>query len=164
MTQAPYRQETDLPVKPTNGAGSRTMIRVVGALVGILIKRPWFHDDNGKLSKVNSQDRYNNGNNGRDGSNTDGSSVSMFSSVQFLHATLGSAVPVRSAADPGSQPGRLAGAGALLGPEEAKAILQKHYSSWVTEETFKQIRDLGLNHVRIPLGFWALGNLEPDEP
>ncbi|KAF8931366.1 hypothetical protein BGZ58_007673 [Dissophora ornata] len=52
----------------------------------------------------------------------------------------------------------------LLGPEKAKAYLQKHYSTWVTEDTFKQIRDLGLNHVRIPVGFWALGNLESDEP
>jgi glucan 1,3-beta-glucosidase len=52
----------------------------------------------------------------------------------------------------------------LLGPEKAKTLLQQHYSSWVTEDTFKRIRDLGLNHIRIPIGFWALGNLEPDEP
>ncbi|KAF9192494.1 hypothetical protein BGZ49_003417, partial [Haplosporangium sp. Z 27] len=52
----------------------------------------------------------------------------------------------------------------LLGPEKAKAVLQEHYSKWVTEDTFKRIRDLGLNHVRIPVGFWALGDLEPDEP
>ncbi|KAF9357614.1 hypothetical protein BGX26_003405 [Mortierella sp. AD094] len=52
----------------------------------------------------------------------------------------------------------------LLGPEKAKATLEKHYSTWVTEDTFKRIRDLGLNHVRIPIGFWALGDMEPDEP
>lgn len=52
----------------------------------------------------------------------------------------------------------------LLGPEKAKTLLQKHYSSWVTEDTFKRVRDLGLNHVRIPIGFWALGNMEPEEP
>ncbi|KAG0048831.1 hypothetical protein BGZ83_006271 [Gryganskiella cystojenkinii] len=52
----------------------------------------------------------------------------------------------------------------LLGPEKAKAYLHKHYSTWVTEATFKRIRDLGLNHVRIPVGFWALGNLAADEP
>ncbi|KAG0324292.1 hypothetical protein BGZ99_001986 [Dissophora globulifera] len=52
----------------------------------------------------------------------------------------------------------------LLGPEKARAYLRKHYSEWVTEDTFRHIRDLGLNHVRIPLGFWALGNLEDDEP
>ncbi|GJJ68508.1 glucan 1,3-beta-glucosidase [Entomortierella parvispora] len=52
----------------------------------------------------------------------------------------------------------------LLGLEKATALIQKHYDSWVTEATFKRIRDLGLNHVRIPVGFWALGNLAPDEP
>ncbi|KAI1321831.1 hypothetical protein EDD11_000107 [Mortierella claussenii] len=52
----------------------------------------------------------------------------------------------------------------LLGPEKAKAHLQKHYATWVTEDTFKRIRDLGLNHVRIPIGFWALGDMEADEP
>ncbi|KAG0231831.1 glycoside hydrolase superfamily [Mortierella sp. GBAus27b] len=52
----------------------------------------------------------------------------------------------------------------LLGPEAAKTLLEKHYSTWVTEATFIRIRDLGLNHVRIPIGFWALGNLTSDEP
>lgn len=52
----------------------------------------------------------------------------------------------------------------LLGPEEARARLDKHYASWVTEDTFMRMRDLGLNHVRIPLGFWALGGLTDDEP
>ncbi|KAI7816604.1 glycoside hydrolase superfamily [Gamsiella multidivaricata] len=52
----------------------------------------------------------------------------------------------------------------LLGPEQARELLERHYSTWVTENTFKRIRDLGLNHVRIPLGFWALGDLEKDEP
>ncbi|KAF9379561.1 hypothetical protein CPC16_010695 [Podila verticillata] len=52
----------------------------------------------------------------------------------------------------------------LLGPEEARAHLEKHYASWVTEDTCKRLRDLGLNHVRIPLGFWALGELKDDEP
>ncbi|KAF9108672.1 hypothetical protein BGX27_008256 [Mortierella sp. AM989] len=52
----------------------------------------------------------------------------------------------------------------LLGPEKAKETLKKHYETWVTEDTFKRIRDLGLNHVRIPIGFWALGDMEADEP
>lgn len=52
----------------------------------------------------------------------------------------------------------------LLGKEKAREYLQKHYSTWVTEDTFKRIRDLGLNHVRIPVGFWALGGLTEDEP
>ncbi|KAF9976969.1 hypothetical protein BGZ73_007373 [Actinomortierella ambigua] len=52
----------------------------------------------------------------------------------------------------------------LLGQDKARELLRRHYSTWVTEDTFKRIRDLGLNHVRIPIGFWALGNLAPDEP
>ncbi|KAF9912036.1 hypothetical protein BX616_010427 [Lobosporangium transversale] len=51
-----------------------------------------------------------------------------------------------------------------LGQEGAKALLEKHYTSWVSEETFIRIRGLGLNHVRIPIGFWALGTLSADEP
>ncbi|KAF9158172.1 hypothetical protein DFQ26_007925 [Actinomortierella ambigua] len=52
----------------------------------------------------------------------------------------------------------------LLGRDKAQDLLRRHYSTWVTEDTFKRIRDLGLNHVRIPIGFWALGNLAEDEP
>ncbi|KAG0364226.1 glycoside hydrolase superfamily [Gamsiella multidivaricata] len=51
-----------------------------------------------------------------------------------------------------------------LGPDGSKALLEEHYASWVTEDTFIRIRDLGLNHVRIPIGFWALGGLTADEP
>ncbi|KAG0224493.1 hypothetical protein BGW42_005066 [Actinomortierella wolfii] len=51
-----------------------------------------------------------------------------------------------------------------LGPKAAYELLDKHYASWVTEETFVRIRKLGLNHVRIPIGFWARGNLTADEP
>ncbi|KAF9182410.1 hypothetical protein BGZ51_004746 [Haplosporangium sp. Z 767] len=52
----------------------------------------------------------------------------------------------------------------LLGKEKARSYLHRHYATWVTEDTFKRIKDLGLNHVRIPIGFWALGALDPDEP
>ncbi|KAG0275444.1 hypothetical protein BGZ95_008776 [Linnemannia exigua] len=52
----------------------------------------------------------------------------------------------------------------LLGPEKAKTHLEAHYSTWVTEDTFIRLRGMGINHVRIPIGFWALGGLKPDEP
>ncbi|KAF9404701.1 hypothetical protein BGZ94_003996, partial [Podila epigama] len=51
-----------------------------------------------------------------------------------------------------------------LGPTAAHQMLETHYASWVTEDTFVRIRHLGLNHVRIPIGYWALGNLNDDEP
>ncbi|KAF9217176.1 hypothetical protein BGZ59_006058 [Podila verticillata] len=51
-----------------------------------------------------------------------------------------------------------------LGPDVSRKLLEDHYASWVTEDTFMRLRDLGLNHVRVPVGFWALGNLTADEP
>ncbi|KAF9946030.1 hypothetical protein BGZ72_000751 [Mortierella alpina] len=51
-----------------------------------------------------------------------------------------------------------------LGLPAATALLDNHYNTWVTEDTFIRIRDLGLNHVRIPIGFWAMGNLVAGEP
>ncbi|KAG0292662.1 hypothetical protein BGZ98_002504 [Dissophora globulifera] len=52
----------------------------------------------------------------------------------------------------------------ILGPKTAATVLEQHYASWVTEDTFIKLKDLGLNHVRIPIGFWAMGNLTADEP
>ncbi|OBT48963.1 hypothetical protein VE00_00640 [Pseudogymnoascus sp. WSF 3629] len=45
-----------------------------------------------------------------------------------------------------------------LGPATAKATLEKHYSTFVTEQTFADIKDAGLDHVRIPFSYWALQN------
>ncbi|KAG0292942.1 hypothetical protein BGZ96_003471 [Linnemannia gamsii] len=51
-----------------------------------------------------------------------------------------------------------------LGPDASRKLLEDHYASWVTEDTFVQIKKLGLNHVRVPIGFWAMGNLVQGEP
>jgi glucan 1,3-beta-glucosidase len=32
----------------------------------------------------------------------------------------------------------------------------QHWSSWITEADIKAIAAAGLNHVRIPIGYWAL--------
>ncbi|KAG0378581.1 hypothetical protein BGX24_003424 [Mortierella sp. AD032] len=53
---------------------------------------------------------------------------------------------------------------AHLGPDAARKLLEDHYASWVNEDTFIQIKKLGLNHVRVPIGFWAMGNLVQGEP
>ncbi|GHJ85708.1 hypothetical protein NliqN6_2110 [Naganishia liquefaciens] len=37
----------------------------------------------------------------------------------------------------------------------AANALRSHWDSWITEDDFRQIRDAGLNHVRLPIGFWA---------
>lgn len=48
-----------------------------------------------------------------------------------------------------------------LGPE-AKASLEKHYATFVTEQTFKDISTAGLDHVRIPFGYWAVETYDGD--
>ncbi|KAK4688993.1 glucan 1,3-beta-glucosidase, partial [Tremellales sp. Uapishka_1] len=37
----------------------------------------------------------------------------------------------------------------------ATSALQNHWNTWFTESDFQQIAAAGLNHVRIPIGFWA---------
>ncbi|RMD43034.1 hypothetical protein DV735_g2135, partial [Chaetothyriales sp. CBS 134920] len=44
----------------------------------------------------------------------------------------------------------------------AEAILQAHWSSWVTEADFQKIADAGLNLVRIPIGYWAFNKYGND--
>ncbi|WPH02636.1 glycoside hydrolase family 5 protein [Acrodontium crateriforme] len=43
-----------------------------------------------------------------------------------------------------------------LGAMKAKTILEQHYSSFVTEQTFADIAAAGLDHVRIPYSYWAV--------
>lgn len=35
--------------------------------------------------------------------------------------------------------------------------LQSHWASWITADDFRQIKAAGLNHVRIPIGYWVSG-------
>lgn len=37
----------------------------------------------------------------------------------------------------------------------ATSILQTHWSTWITEADFVAIAAAGLNHVRVPIGYWA---------
>jgi glucan 1,3-beta-glucosidase len=50
-----------------------------------------------------------------------------------------------------------------LGPDEAKKQIQDHYETFVTEDDFKKIAQMGINHVRIPTGHWAVNPI-PSEP
>ncbi|EPQ32365.1 uncharacterized protein PFL1_00561 [Pseudozyma flocculosa PF-1] len=38
----------------------------------------------------------------------------------------------------------------------AEGRLQNHWNSFITEDDFRQIAAAGLNHVRIPIGYWSL--------
>ena len=41
--------------------------------------------------------------------------------------------------------------------------MEQHYSTFITEQDFAEVAAAGLNWVRIPLGYWAIG-VENDEP
>lgn len=45
---------------------------------------------------------------------------------------------------------------------KAEQILEKHYSTFVTEATFREIADAGLDHVRIPFSYWAVQTYDGD--
>ncbi|KAK2627902.1 hypothetical protein QTJ16_002548 [Diplocarpon rosae] len=44
----------------------------------------------------------------------------------------------------------------------AKDALEKHYATFVTEQTFKEIAAAGLDHVRIPFSYWAVATYDGD--
>ena len=51
-----------------------------------------------------------------------------------------------------------------LGKEEARRQLEKHWDSWLTKDDLQQLVDGGINHVRIPVGYWILGDIQEGEP
>lgn len=42
-----------------------------------------------------------------------------------------------------------------LGYQEAEQRLRNHWNTWVTEEDFASFAAAGLNHVRLPIGYWT---------
>jgi aryl-phospho-beta-D-glucosidase BglC (GH1 family) len=50
-----------------------------------------------------------------------------------------------------------------LGQSEAQSRLETHWSTWITQADFGAIAAAGLNHVRIPIGYWAV-NPQPGDP
>ncbi|KAL6714150.1 hypothetical protein ACLMJK_008644 [Lecanora helva] len=49
-----------------------------------------------------------------------------------------------------------------LGKDEASSRLTNHWQTWITQGDFNQIAQAGLNHVRIPIGYWAVNPLDGD--
>jgi aryl-phospho-beta-D-glucosidase BglC (GH1 family) len=39
----------------------------------------------------------------------------------------------------------------------AKAMLEKHWDTRITEEDFAWLQKIGINTVRVPIGYWSLG-------
>ncbi|KAJ7035033.1 glycoside hydrolase family 5 protein [Mycena alexandri] len=46
--------------------------------------------------------------------------------------------------------------GSMQDPSTALSVLQNHWATWITEEDFAAIAAAGLNHVRIPYGYWSV--------
>ncbi|KAF8227308.1 exo-beta-1,3-glucanase [Tricholoma matsutake] len=46
--------------------------------------------------------------------------------------------------------------GQMLDSQTAMNILHKHWDTWITEDDLVAIKAAGLNHVRIPLGYWSV--------
>jgi glucan 1,3-beta-glucosidase len=49
-----------------------------------------------------------------------------------------------------------------LGTAKAKSTLEKHYATFVSEQTFADIAAAGLDHVRIPYSYWAVVTYDGD--
>jgi glucan 1,3-beta-glucosidase len=44
----------------------------------------------------------------------------------------------------------------VLGASEAQKRLYNHWYSWITQGDFQAIAAAGMNHVRIPIGYWSV--------
>lgn len=49
-----------------------------------------------------------------------------------------------------------------LGHDEGDARFETHRSTWITESDIKDISDAGLNTVRVPVGYWIVGQDSTD--
>jgi glucan 1,3-beta-glucosidase len=43
-----------------------------------------------------------------------------------------------------------------LGKSSAQTLLSQHWNSFITADDFNQISAAGMNHVRCPVGYWAV--------
>ncbi|KAF7719880.1 Glucan 1,3-beta-glucosidase [Penicillium ucsense] len=48
---------------------------------------------------------------------------------------------------------------AILGADQCRSVLGQHWATWVTQDDFNQIAAAGMNHVRIPIGYWAVNRV-----
>lgn len=53
--------------------------------------------------------------------------------------------------------------GSLQNRGTATTALTNHWNTWITEADFAAIAAAGLNHVRLPIGYWAF-EVGPGEP
>lgn len=46
------------------------------------------------------------------------------------------------------------------GLSSARARLEQHWDTWVTKKDFARMKAMGLNTVRLPIGYWSVGELK----
>ncbi|KAI8337491.1 glycoside hydrolase superfamily [Chlamydoabsidia padenii] len=46
----------------------------------------------------------------------------------------------------------------------ASTLLKQHWDTWVTEDDFAKLANVKVNHIRIPVGYWAFIQPDQDEP
>jgi len=46
-----------------------------------------------------------------------------------------------------------------LGQQQANAVFQNHWNSWITHGDIQQMQSYGLNTIRIPVGYWMMESL-----
>lgn len=51
-----------------------------------------------------------------------------------------------------------------LGNDKALSALQNHWNSWISESDFDTMKSVGINTVRIPVGYWAFVDAAQGEP
>lgn len=42
-------------------------------------------------------------------------------------------------------------------PEGARHVLERHWDTWITQADFQYLASIGINTVRLPIGYWNLG-------
>jgi aryl-phospho-beta-D-glucosidase BglC (GH1 family) len=42
------------------------------------------------------------------------------------------------------------------GKEKARALLEKHWDTWVTKDDLTTLKNAGITHLRIPIGYWCV--------
>jgi len=52
----------------------------------------------------------------------------------------------------------------VLGPAECQRQLNHHYDTFLTLEDVTSLAEGGINHVRIPVGYWIMGDIRAGEP
>ncbi|KAJ5929164.1 CAZyme family GH5 [Penicillium verhagenii] len=50
----------------------------------------------------------------------------------------------------------------VLGSDQCRSVLAQHWSTFISQDDFNEIAATGMNHVRIPVGYWALERLDGD--